>query len=71
MTNKQRIKQLETRKAQANNGMGRIFVYKEHEDTGRLDGVPMSCAEFEKIKTDNDTVLVIRYASEAIKDGDE
>ena len=72
MTSKQRIAKAErAHKAQSNNGAVRISVYNEHEDKGRLDGAPMSRAEFEKIKTDSDVVLVIRRASDAIKDGDQ
>lgn len=63
MSNKARIAKAErTHKARSNNGVKRIFVYTEGEDMGRLDGVQMSRAEFDKIKTDSDAVLVIRYA---------
>jgi hypothetical protein len=72
MANKNRLAQLEkARKAQADNGAVRIFVYRDHEDAGHCNGVQMSCAEWDKIKTDSDVTLVIRLASEAIRDGDE
>ncbi len=62
MTTKTRLKGIEqARKAQSNNGMKRIFVYYEGKDTGRLDGVQLSRAEWDKIKTDNDTEIVVQY----------
>ncbi len=70
MNTKARITKVERARAvQKNKSMPRIFVYNEHKDTGRLDGVPMSCVEWDKIKKDNDVTLVIRRASKAIKDG--
>lgn len=72
MTTKQRIEKLEqAHAAQSDNGVKRVFVYEEGEDIGHLGGVPMSCAEWDKIKTDSDLTIIIQRASEAIKDGDE
>lgn len=71
-TNKARITKAErAHKAKTNKGAVRFFVFTDGEDMGRLDGVPMSCADWDKIKKDSDVTLVIKYASEAIKDGNE
>lgn len=79
MTTKQRIEKLEqAHAAQGNNGVRRVFLYDEDEDMGHLGGVPMSCAEWDKIKTANDLTIIIQREAEAdseitpaIKDGDE
>lgn len=72
MTSKARIAKAErTHKAQSNNGIGRIAVYYAHETVVKVDGVQMSRAEWDKIKTDNDREIVIRFVDEAIKDGDK
>lgn len=62
MTTKARIAKAERlHKAQSNNGAKRVFIHYQHEDTGRLDGVQMSRAEWDKIKTDNDVDIVVQY----------
>jgi hypothetical protein len=72
-TNKARIAKAERiHMAKANKGAVRIFIYNGGEDMGRLGGVPMSCAEWDKIKKVSDVTLVIKRASEVKdKDGDE
>lgn len=70
--NKSRIAKAErTHKAKAGSSVPRFYIYTEgKEDTGRLDNVPMSRTEFEKIKKGSDVEIVIQYASR-YKDGDE
>jgi hypothetical protein len=67
-TNKRRLKKLESAMPK---GARRIGICYEHEDTVRVDGVEMSRAEWDKTAKDNDVLLVVISADEAIKDGDE
>jgi hypothetical protein len=65
MTIKTRLEKLESARPK---GAPRIAVCHEHADTVRVEGVEMSRAEWDKTAKDNDVLLVIRRASEAIKD---
>ena len=68
-SNKARITKAERLAKLKPDGVKRIFVYYEGKDTGRLDGVEITRAEFDKIKTDNDTEIVICYV-DTNKDGE-
>jgi hypothetical protein len=67
MTTKTRITKLE--QAQQTNDGGRIVIYREGAEMVKVDGVEMTRAEWDKIRTERDFEIVIRYASKAIKDG--
>ena len=70
--NKSRIAKAERlHKAKTGGSMGRVAVCYAHEGIVKVNGVQMDRGEWDKIKKDNDVMLVIRRASEAIKDGDE
>ena len=70
MTTKTRIAKVERAHA-AKSPRGRIAIFHEHAETVRVDGVEMSRAEWDRTAKASDVLLVIRRASEAIKDGDE
>lgn len=70
-TNKARIAKAERlHKAKTGGGMGRFAVCYAREGIVKVNGVQMDRGEWDKIKKDNDVMLVVRRASDAIKDGD-
>jgi hypothetical protein len=63
MTAKTRLQKLEAAQPK---GAARIAIHYEHAKTVRVDGLEMSLAEWQKIRTDNDCEILVRYASEAL-----
>jgi len=62
MTTKARIAKAERAHA-AKSPRGRLAIFHEHADAVRVDGVEMSRAEWDAVKTDNDLEITIRYVS--------